>query len=143
MQPQSPSADIPSSQQRVLEQELFDRAKRVTPQEAEKTVFELPQKIATVVDSVNQKTPGIKRLLENVQFLYKMLRDPSFTISWSAKAILVAGLAYFISPVDFIPDFIPLLGYVDDAFVISAALNAITGEIERYRAFKRGDKLML
>jgi uncharacterized membrane protein YkvA (DUF1232 family) len=137
MQPQ-PSADIPSSQQRALENELFDRASRVDAQDADKAMYEIPGKIATVVDSVNKKTPGIKTLIANVKLLYAMLRDSSFTISWSAKAIIVAGFLYFISPIDIIPDFIPLLGYVDDAFVISAALNAVTGEIDRYKAHIAG-----
>ncbi len=137
--PQQPSSDLPSSQQRALEQELFNRASRVTPQDAEVALGAIPEKIATVVHSVQQKTPGIKSLIANVQMLYAMLRDPQFSFSWSAKAILIAGLLYFVSPIDIIPDFIPLLGYIDDAFVISAALNAVTSEIERYKAFLRGE----
>jgi uncharacterized membrane protein YkvA (DUF1232 family) len=128
------SSEIPSAQQKTLENELFNRASRVTPQDAERAVGEIPDKIASVVNSVNQKTPSVKRMIENVQMLYEMLRDKTYSVSWSAKTIVVAALLYFISPIDFLPDFIPVLGYIDDAFVISAALNAISTEIDRYRA---------
>jgi uncharacterized membrane protein YkvA (DUF1232 family) len=133
-----PSQGLPSQQQRALEDELFNRASRVDAADAERAMRDIPDKLATVVESVNQKTPGVKTLIANVKMLYTMLRDNSFTISWSAKAIIVAAFLYFISPIDIIPDFIPLLGYVDDAFVISAALNAVTGEIERYKAYRAG-----
>jgi uncharacterized membrane protein YkvA (DUF1232 family) len=129
-------SEIPTAQQQALEDELFDRAKRVTPQDAERAVNDIPTKLASVVQSVNQKTPSVKRMIENVQLLYEMLRDKTFAVSWSAKAIVVAAIMYFVSPVDFLPDFIPILGYIDDAFVISAALNAISTEIDRYRTHK-------
>lgn len=47
----------------------------------------------------------------------------------TTKAILLAALAYFILPTDFIPDFIPILGYTDDAAVIAAALAATNRSI--------------
>ena len=43
----------------------------------------------------------------------------------TAKAILMAALAYFIVPADVIPDFIAGLGYTDDAAVLIAAIKAI------------------
>jgi len=47
----------------------------------------------------------------------------------SAKAILMGALAYFIMPVDVIPDFITGLGYTDDAAVLIAALKAISNHL--------------
>jgi uncharacterized membrane protein YkvA (DUF1232 family) len=41
---------------------------------------------------------------------------------WYAKALLVLILAYAASPIDLIPDFIPVLGALDDLVVISAGL---------------------
>ena len=43
-----------------------------------------------------------------------------------SKAILLAALAYFILPTDFIPDVFPVIGFTDDAAVIAAAL-AVAG----------------
>ena len=41
-----------------------------------------------------------------------------------AKTILIGALAYFILPLDFLPDFAPLIGFSDDAAVLALALKA-------------------
>jgi uncharacterized membrane protein YkvA (DUF1232 family) len=48
--------------------------------------------------------------------LYLALRDPR--VPWFAKAILGAVALYAISPIDLIPDFIPVLGLLDDLVII-------------------------
>jgi uncharacterized membrane protein YkvA (DUF1232 family) len=53
-------------------------------------------------------------------------------MAWTSKTLVIAGLLYFISPIDLLPDYIPVLGYIDDAFVISLVMNAVATEIERY-----------
>jgi uncharacterized membrane protein YkvA (DUF1232 family) len=45
------------------------------------------------------------------------------------KAVLMAALAYFVLPGDLIPDFLPVLGFTDDAAVLYAALRTIGGAI--------------
>lgn len=47
------------------------------------------------------------------------------------KAILLAALAYFILPVDFVPDFILGVGFGDDMAVLTAAIAAIRGSLEQ------------
>ena len=48
------------------------------------------------------------------------LRDPR--VPWYAKALAWIVVAYALSPVDLIPDFIPVLGYVDDLILIPAGI---------------------
>lgn len=43
-----------------------------------------------------------------------------------AKGILLAALAYFVAPVDVIPDFLAGLGFTDDAAVLALALGAVS-----------------
>jgi uncharacterized membrane protein YkvA (DUF1232 family) len=43
-------------------------------------------------------------------------RDPR--VPWYAKAIAAAVIAYSLSPIDLIPDFIPILGYLDDLIIV-------------------------
>ena len=45
------------------------------------------------------------------------------------KLTLAGALAYFVMPVDLMPDFLPLLGFTDDAAVIAAALAAVSRSI--------------
>jgi uncharacterized membrane protein YkvA (DUF1232 family) len=77
------------------------------------------------------KGQGLKTYLEDLQLAYKMLRDPQFQISKETKMII--ALLYVISPIDLIPDAIPLLGLVDDVLVAGFALRQASAELERYR----------
>lgn len=52
--------------------------------------------------------------------LYLAARDPR--VPWLAKAIALITLAYAISPIDLIPDFIPVLGLLDDLLIVPAGL---------------------
>ncbi len=46
------------------------------------------------------------------------------------RAILMGALAYFVMPIDLIPDFIVLFGFGDDATVLAAAITAVKGHIK-------------
>jgi uncharacterized membrane protein YkvA (DUF1232 family) len=43
-------------------------------------------------------------------------------VQWGAKALAGAVAAYALSPIDLIPDFIPLLGYLDDLLIVPAGI---------------------
>jgi uncharacterized membrane protein YkvA (DUF1232 family) len=45
------------------------------------------------------------------------------------KAVLLGAIAYFILPMDFIPDYIPVIGYTDDAAVLAGAIKLVTSHI--------------
>jgi uncharacterized membrane protein YkvA (DUF1232 family) len=45
------------------------------------------------------------------------------------KAALLGALAYFVLPIDLIPDILPVLGYADDAAVLAAALRLVASHI--------------
>ena len=60
------------------------------------------------------------------------------------KAVLMGAVAYFVMPVDLVPDFIAALGFTDDATVLLAALRAVEGHIlprHRERAQARLENL--
>jgi uncharacterized membrane protein YkvA (DUF1232 family) len=82
--------------------------------------------------------PKLRRSLGRVPFVEDLVAayfcaiDPATPTR--TKAILLGALAYFILPVDIIPDFIVGLGFTDDAAVLMAALNAIAPHLsERHR----------
>jgi uncharacterized membrane protein YkvA (DUF1232 family) len=50
-------------------------------------------------------------------------RDPR--TPWYAKALALAVVAYALSPIDLIPDFIPVLGYLDDAILLPLGILAV------------------
>ena len=52
--------------------------------------------------------------------LWIAARDPR--VPWHAKALAGAVAAYALSPIDLIPDFIPVLGYLDDLLIVPAGI---------------------
>jgi uncharacterized membrane protein YkvA (DUF1232 family) len=55
--------------------------------------------------------------------LYLAARDPR--VPWYAKALAIVVAAYALSPIDLIPDFIPVLGYLDDLLVVPAGIALV------------------
>ena len=53
-------------------------------------------------------------------------------------ALIVAGLVYVVSPLDLIPDAIPVVGFVDDAVVIGWVIKAVRQELDGFRAWELG-----
>src|SRR5512141_1627177 len=61
------------------------------------------------------------RALKNEAFaVYLAAKDPR--TPWYAKAIAFITIAYALSPIDLIPDFIPIFGYLDDLLIVPAGL---------------------
>jgi uncharacterized membrane protein YkvA (DUF1232 family) len=78
--------------------------------------------------------------------LYLAARDPR--TPWYAKAMIACIVAYALSPIDLIPDFIPVLGYLDDLLLLPSgiylALKLIPAEVlidARCRAAKTSSYL--
>ena len=49
----------------------------------------------------------------------------------SAKIAIAAAVAYFLSPVDLIPDFIPVAGLLDDVLIAAVVVDGILGYVDR------------
>jgi uncharacterized membrane protein YkvA (DUF1232 family) len=58
-----------------------------------------------------------------VVLFQRLLADPR--VDWWRKAILVLAIVYLASPIDLVPDFIPVLGYADDAIIVSLVLRSV------------------
>lgn len=55
-------------------------------------------------------------IIHKIQLLWRAFRDPR--VPTAAKALLVGGLVYGVSPLDVVPDIIPILGQLDDIGVL-------------------------
>jgi uncharacterized membrane protein YkvA (DUF1232 family) len=64
-----------------------------------------------------------RSIRREVHALYLAARDPR--TPWYAKALAGAVAAYALSPIDLIPDFIPVLGYLDDAVIVPLGILAV------------------
>lgn len=64
---------------------------------------------------------------EDILAAYHCVRDPATSLR--VRLTLLAALAYFVMPIDAIPDLMPIVGFTDDAAVIAAAMTAVRGAI--------------
>lgn len=67
---------------------------------------------------------SLRLLPDLVRLLRRMAADPQ--TSRGVRIGLVLLLAYLVSPIDLIPDFVPVLGYADDAIIVAIALRWVT-----------------
>jgi uncharacterized membrane protein YkvA (DUF1232 family) len=66
-------------------------------------------------------------------------RDPATPSR--VRLILISAVAYFVLPIDAVPDFLPMLGFADDAAVIAAAIGAVASELKPEHRQKAKDRL--
>jgi uncharacterized membrane protein YkvA (DUF1232 family) len=84
------------------------------------------------------------RIRKEGRMVWTLLRNPDAPVI--SKLVAAAALVYLVSPVDLIGDFIPILGWADDALVVSGLLwlayrflpDELYGEIRRRAAAKTG-----
>lgn len=57
---------------------------------------------------------------------------------------IVSALIYFVSPVDLLPDGIPVLGYVDDVAVFTLVWNMVEDDVDQYKKWqvKNGKRII-
>ena len=72
---------------------------------------------------LERMTGWARRIKTDVVALYIAARDPR--TPWGAKAMAAAVAAYALSPIDLIPDFIPILGYLDDLVLLPVGIYLI------------------
>jgi uncharacterized membrane protein YkvA (DUF1232 family) len=97
-----------------------------------------------LIESLKKRAADLKTEMFALYLAYQDQRTP-----WYAKAFAGVVIAYAFSPIDLIPDFIPVLGYLDDLFLvpwgIALALKMIPAEVmvecrEKAREVNRSDK---
>ena len=67
---------------------------------------------------------ALVRLVPDCVVLFKrLLTDPR--VDWWRKALLVGVIAYVVSPIDLVPDFVPIAGQFDDAILVVLAIRVL------------------
>lgn len=71
----------------------------------------------------------VRALPDLVRLVVGLARDPA--VPTTAKVALAAAVAYLASPVDLVPDFIPVLGYLDDVLLAAVLLDGLLNFVDR------------
>ena len=102
-----------------------------------------PENVAQAKDETLNKVKNVSvlaGLFDNIRTAYEMVSD-SVTgkykgVSKGTRALLAGGLAYLALPIDLVPDFIPVAGWLDDAAVLGWIFTRCADEFKKYKEFK-------
>lgn len=83
---------------------------------------------------------ALPRLASQVRLGFSLIKDyfqgNYRKLPWWSVASVAAGLGYFLTPTDLIPDFLPVIGYVDDAAVLALVMAGIREDLKKYAETK-------
>ncbi len=141
-------ASVKNVESKTLDEKTRARVKRLFEKFLTKAqvLEETPSKISALVDSAQRWTERFLAKLkpDSLEGLTTIFRMVKASISGeyqgldrSTLAILIAALLYCVSPIDVVPDAIPVLGLLDDAFVLGLTLERVAGEMQTFRTWER------
>ncbi|MEQ9763660.1 YkvA family protein [Streptococcus jiangjianxini] len=85
--------------------------------------------------------PFIRQELKMLPILISMVRSywkKDYTRAPRRTMLaIVSALIYFLSPIDVVPDWIPILGQLDDALVVAACWKLVNKDVEDYRRWQK------
>ena len=136
---QAPAGRPPEPNQEAGEMELPLHARNRAAE-----IVKSPEKLREMVaearakaDTAGSSSRPLAGVIEDLKTMFEMLRSVARGAYRPRKEtlILIAGaVLYFVIPIDVIPDFIPVAGFVDDAAVIAWVVKTCKGEIELFKA---------
>jgi len=120
-------------EKREARKEFEKQAGRVKPRDVEEVLKKRKE--------VEGKLKGpLRKFLDEVKLFFELLSDfvsgRYREVPWYTVAAIAGALLYVLNPFDVIPDFIPVVGQVDDAFVIGLCLTLVEEDLNRYRAWR-------
>jgi uncharacterized membrane protein YkvA (DUF1232 family) len=118
----------------INEEYISEEAKKVTYEDVEKVVKQ-SSKIWSKLHTVK-----FDSYLEDGKIMLSLIKDfwkKDYTsIPWYALTAIVFSLLYVLNPMDLSPDFIPIVGYLDDVTVLSFALTLVKKDLSAYKNWK-------
>jgi len=97
--------------------------------------------IKRALNKANKKQGILADVWDNIQLLFGLVGDWSkgkYTeVPIKTIIMLIASIVYFVSPVDAIPDLVPVAGFLDDAGVLAFVLESFKVDIEKYAIWKK------
>ncbi|MHB8088560.1 MAG: YkvA family protein [Anaerolineaceae bacterium] len=102
-----------------------------------------PEKSKKLLDDAMKKaksrekpTGPLADLWENLRTAFRLLQayfsKKYTTIPWASIVLVVGSVIYFVSPIDLMPDWFPLAGFIDDAAVLVFVLRQINSDLQRF-----------
>ncbi|MDD2272995.1 MAG: YkvA family protein [Desulfuromonadaceae bacterium] len=99
------------------------------------------RKVSDKAEEIKAKAKGpLGKYVGDVKVLLSMINDyingRYREVPWSSITAVAFALLYIFSPIDFIPDYIPVIGLADDALVLAICLVLIEEDLVKYQEWK-------
>lgn len=113
------------------------------------SIIENKDKVEDVLDKATKKIlkksiNKISKVYEEIKLMISLVRDwirkDYVEIPYGSIIAIFACLIYFVNPFDVFPDYIPLIGYIDDVFLISVIIRQFNKDMKRYAIWKANEK---
>ena len=125
----------------AVESNFFQRAT-----ERARQIANDPAKLREIAENANRssalRSGPFAAVLDDVRALIRLVvayaRGLYRDIAIDKLIVLVAGLIYVVSPVDAIPDAVPVAGFLDDAAVIGWVIKSVRSELDAFREWEAG-----
>ncbi len=86
------------------------------------------------------KNGPMAKVWEDLQLLFSVVRDwisgEYKEIPLGSVIVILGALIYLINPLDIIPDLIPVIGHIDDIFIIGLVLSQVHADLQDYKEWK-------
>lgn len=116
-------------------EELDKKQKKFSPKDFAKLIAK-----SDVLKDKFKNHKKLSKFIKDFKVLFAMVKDyykgNYKTVPWYIISSIGATLLYILLPTDAIPDFIPFVGYIDDATVFSLCLKIANTEVKRYLKWK-------
>lgn len=87
--------------------------------------------LETSVDrKITKNKKSIFKIISHLKAMKRYMMDKD--VKWYRKSVVIAALVYFVMPLDVMPDFAPLLGYLDDIGVVAWTIKFLGNEVTSY-----------
>jgi uncharacterized membrane protein YkvA (DUF1232 family) len=95
--------------------------------------------LAAAAALIRNPATALARLRPEVETLIRLIRavlSGTYHLPLGTLFTVLLGLAYFVDPIDLIPDAIPVIGFVDDAAVLTWVLRRVRKDLDAFRAWE-------
>ncbi len=111
--------------------------KKVSKSDVEKVLEKAEPVLKKLRNSTVEK---VLVMAKQATLVFEMLKSwwkGEIDLPWKTVAAMTVALLYLASPIDLLPDFFPLAGYIDDLFIVAVAMELVQDELKDF-AEKKG-----
>ncbi len=129
--------ELDEQQQKKLEEKFHGDLEKVSKTDVQRAL----EKVEPVLRKLGGSTVEKVRIMaRQATLVFEMLKSwwkGEIDLPWKTVAAMTVTLLYLASPIDLLPDFFPLAGYIDDIFIVAVALELVQDELKEF-AEKKG-----